>query len=257
MSLPLIGASNIILQIRDLTKIYHDKTKTVHALSGITLDIYRGEILALLGVNGAGKTTLSSVLVSLNPPTSGDILYNGQSIYKNLSEYRHVLGFCPQRPNLDYDLTVEENLFFAGRYYLIPDDLLRERVRQLLEQFELVKYTSFNVRSLSGGYKQRLLIARALVHSPEIVVMDEPTVALDPNIRHQLWDKIKELKQLGITVILTTHYLEEAEILSDRVCILDSGKILLIDTSDNLKLKFNMPDLEEVFLHLTHEESAT
>lgn len=257
MSLPSPGTGNVILQIRELTKVYHDKAKAVHALGGISLDIHQGEILALLGVNGAGKTTLSSVLVTLNPPTSGDILYKGESIYKNLSAYRHILGFCPQRPNLDYDLTVEENLLFAGRYYLIPDDVLYERVTQLLQQFELTKYATFNVRSLSGGYKQRLLIARALVHSPEIVIMDEPTVALDPNIRHQLWDKIKELKQLGITVILTTHYLEEAEVLSDRVCILDSGKILLIDTSDNLKAKFNMPDLEEVFLHLTQEESIT
>jgi ABC-2 type transport system ATP-binding protein len=256
MSLVINSPGNVILEIKDLTKVYHDKTKTVHALNGINLSIQEGEILALLGVNGAGKTTLSSILVTLNPPTSGDILYKGQSIYANLSQYRHILGFCPQRPNLDYDLTVEENLFFAGRYYLIPDDVLRERITQLLSQFELTKYASFNVRSLSGGYKQRLLIARALVHSPHIVIMDEPTVALDPNIRRQLWDKIKELKQLGITVILTTHYLEEAEILSDRVCILDAGNILLIDTSDNLKAKFNMPDLEEVFLHLTHEEAA-
>ncbi len=257
MSLSTSGTGNVILQIRELSKIYQDKNKKVHALGGISLDIYQGEILALLGVNGAGKTTLSSVLVTLNPPTSGDILYKGQSIYQHLSSYRQALGFCPQRPNLDYDLTVEDNLLFAGRYYLIPENILAERVTGLLQQFELTKYASFNCRALSGGYKQRLLIARALVHDPEIVIMDEPTVALDPNIRHQLWDKIKQLKQAGITVILTTHYLEEAEVLSDRVCILDSGKILLIDTSDNLKAKFNMPDLEEVFLHLTQEESGT
>ncbi|NDD55729.1 ABC transporter ATP-binding protein [bacterium] len=247
---------NVILQIKDLVKVFHSKTKTVHALNGINLDIYQGEIMALLGVNGAGKTTLSSILVTLNPPTSGDVLFKGQSIYQNLAQYRHALGFCPQRPNLDYELTVEENLFFAGRYYLVPEDILRERVSSLLQQFELVKYASFNVRALSGGYKQRLLIARALVHSPEIVIMDEPTVALDPNIRRQLWDKIKELKQLGITVILTTHYLEEAEILSDRVCMLNAGSVLLIDQAENLKQKFNMPNLEEVFLHLTNEEAA-
>ena len=119
----------IILQIKDLVKVYHDKNKAVRALDGLNLDIYRGEILALLGVNGAGKTTLSSILVTLNPPTEGDILFNGTSIYKNLSAYRHILGFCPQRPNLDYELTVEENLFFAGRYYLVPDDVLYDRVK--------------------------------------------------------------------------------------------------------------------------------
>jgi ABC-2 type transport system ATP-binding protein len=249
-------SSPIILQIQNLTKVFHDKNKAVHALKGITLDIYQGEILALLGVNGAGKTTLSSILVTLNPPTSGDILFKGQSIYKNLAQYRQSLGFCPQRPNLDYELTVEENLSFAGRYYLVPEEELALRVTSLLQQFELTKYASFNVRSLSGGYKQRLLIARSLVHSPEVVIMDEPTVALDPNIRHQLWDKIKELKQLGITVILTTHYLDEAEVLSDRVCILNSGNILLIDKASNLKQQFNMPNLEEVFLHLTNEEAG-
>ena len=245
-----------IIQIQNLVKVYRDKVRAVRALNGITLDIYQGEILALLGVNGAGKTTLSSILVTLNPPTEGDVLFKGTSIYKDLSGYRHALGFCPQRPNLDYELTVEENLLFAGRYYLVPEDQLRERVTSLLQQFELTKYASFSVRALSGGYKQRLLIARALIHSPEIVIMDEPTVALDPNIRRQLWDKIKELKALGITVILTTHYLEEAEVLSDRVCILHAGNILLIDTSENLKLQFDKPDLEQVFLHLTNEEAA-
>lgn len=251
-----VSSKTPILQIQNLVKVYRDKVRAVRALNGITLDIYQGEILALLGVNGAGKTTLSSILVTLNPPTEGDVLFKGTSIYKDLSAYRHALGFCPQRPNLDYELTVEENLLFAGRYYLVPEDQLGERVTSLLQQFELTKYAAFNVRALSGGYKQRLLIARSLIHSPEIVIMDEPTVALDPNIRRQLWDKIKELKALGITVVLTTHYLEEAEVLSDRVCILHAGNILLIDTSENLKQQFNKPDLEQVFLHLTNEEAA-
>ena len=118
--------------------------------------------MALLGVNGAGKTTLSSILATLHPPTSGDVLFNGQSIYSYLSTYRAALGFCPQRPNLDTELTVEENLLFAGRYYLVQSDILQQRVLSLLEQFDLMKYAKFNVSALSGGYKQRLLIARSL-----------------------------------------------------------------------------------------------
>jgi ABC-2 type transport system ATP-binding protein len=246
----------VILHIENLTKVYREKAREVKALSGISLDIYQGEIIALLGVNGAGKTTLSSILATLTPPTSGTIRFKDFSIYDNISAYRKALGFCPQRPNLDYDLSVQENLYFAGRYYLIPEVILQARVTQLLEQFELTAYADFNARALSGGYKQRVLIARSLIHNPEIVLLDEPTVALDPNVRHQLWNKIKELKAQGITVILTTHYLDEAEVLSDRVCMLDKGKVLLIDKAENLKLQFDKPNLEAVFLHLTNEEAA-
>lgn len=246
----------VILQIKDLVKVYNSDIKLVRALDSISLDIFQGEILALLGVNGAGKTTLSSILATLHPPTSGSILFKNISIYDNITRYRQALGFCPQRPNLDQDLTVEENLLFAGNYYLVPAPTLQQRVIQLLERFDLIQYAKAHIKSLSGGYKQRLLIARSLVHNPEIVLMDEPTVALDPNIRRLLWDNIRELKAQGITVIFTTHYLEEAEALSDRVCILNKGKILLVDRSENLKMQFNKPNLEEVFLHLTQEEAA-
>jgi len=244
----------IILEVKNLVKIYSDNIKVVRALDQLSLKIIKGEILALLGVNGAGKTTLSSILATLHPPTSGDVLFNGQSIYHNLSAYRAALGFCPQRPNLDYELTVEENLLFAGRYYLVSHNILKQRVIELLEQFDLMKYAKFNVSSLSGGYKQRLLIARALIHNPSFVILDEPTVGLDPNIRHQLWDNIKALKAQGVTVLLTTHYLEEAEVLADRVCILHGGKILLVDQAENLKRQFGKKNLEDVFLHLLQEE---
>ena len=228
---------------------------SVHALKGVSFDIYRGEVIALLGVNGAGKTTLSSILATLHPATDGDILFNGDSIYNNISAYRSALGYCPQRANLDQELTVKQNLFFAGKYFLLPDDVLHSRVAELLEIFELKKYADFHTAQISGGYKQRLLIARAIIHKPQIVIMDEPTIALDPNVRRQIWDQIQKLKEQGITVIITTHYLDEAEILSDRVCILHEGKILLIDKSENLKQQFQKKNLEEVFLHLTQEEA--
>ncbi len=245
----------VLVRINNITKVYHSSDKLVRALDGVSIDIYKGEILALLGVNGAGKTTLSSILATLHPPTSGDIFFKGVSIFDNISQYRATLGYCPQRPNLDYELSVKDNLLFAGRFFLISNHVLEQRVIDLMHQFDLTKYAQSNVKELSGGYKQRLLIARSLIHKPELVVLDEPTIALDPNVRRQLWDVIKQLKTQGITVILTTHYLEEAEILSDRVCILDAGKILLVDKAENLKLQFNKPNLEEVFLHLTQEEA--
>ena len=183
------------------------------------------------------------------------MFYNGTSIYDDVIGYRHKLGFCSQRPNLDDALNVRQNLVFAGRYFLLPEKKVQQRTNELLKQFNLEQYASFEVEMLSGGYKQRLMIARALIHSPSIVVLDEPTVGLDPAIRRQLWECIKSLKEVGVTIILTTHYLEEAELLSDRVCILDKGKILLIDKPQNLKQQFSKQNLEEVFLHLTQEET--
>lgn len=251
-----VDGSSVILSIQDLVKIYHDDIKLIRALDSISLDIYSGEILALLGVNGAGKTTLSSILATLHAPTSGSILFKGLSIYQNIERYRQALGYCPQRANLDYELSVEENLIFTGRYYLVSEQALYNRVLELLDQFGLKKYAHSKVSDLSGGYKQRLLLARALVHSPEIIILDEPTIALDPNVRRQLWETIRQLKASGITVILTTHYLDEAEALSDRVCILEAGKILLVDRAENLKQQFDKPNLEEVFLHLLQEETV-
>jgi ABC-2 type transport system ATP-binding protein len=242
-----------LLKIQDITKIYPHATQPIEALKGISLDVYQGEILGLLGVNGAGKTTLSSIIATQHPPTSGDIVWQGSSIYSNLLNYRRHLGFCPQKSNFDMLLTVEQNLIFSGRYYLMPEREIKTRVQQLMEQFELTAYASYSIDVLSGGYKQRLLIARALVHNPSLIILDEPTVALDPQIRRYLWDRIIDLKNAGITIILTTHYLDEAEILSDRVCILDKGRIRLIDKPKNLLSSYNKTRLEDVFLQLMKE----
>ncbi len=243
-----------ILQINDLVKTYQSKTGLVQALKGINLEIRQGEILGLLGVNGAGKTTLSSILATLHPPTSGAVLFKGKSIYDHLMTYRSALGFCPQKPNLDDFLTVEENLFFAGRYMLMPEDQIKKRVKQLMEQLELTRYAQFNIHALSGGNKQRVSIARALLHNPQIIILDEPTVGLDPDIRKKLWEQIANLKKMGVTIILTTHYLDEAEYLSDRVCVLHYGKILLIESVKELKAKHNEKKLEDIFLHLMEEQ---
>ncbi len=245
-----------ILQIKNVSKIYKTKERTVYALDDVSLTIYPGEILSLLGVNGAGKTTLSSILATLHPPTSGNVLYKGKSIYKHLVAYREAMGFCPQKPNLDTYLNVEENLIFAGRYFLLPEKEIKKRVDELIKLFNLGQYRKFNINALSGGYKQRVLIARAMVHNPKILILDEPTVALDPDIRRSLWDVILKLKkEHGMTIILTTHYLEEAELLSDRVCILNKGKVILTESVEDLRNKHEKQKLEDIFLKLIEQEA--
>jgi ABC-2 type transport system ATP-binding protein len=244
--------NNILLKIKNIKKRYATK----EALKGVSIDIYKGEILGLLGVNGAGKTTLSSIIATLHPPTEGDIEYEGRSIYKDVASYRFSIGFCPQKPNLNSMLTLEENLRLSGSYYQMTEEEIDARLAQLVEQFGLKEYLNQKAQVLSGGYKQRFMIARALMHNPQIVILDEPTVGLDPHIRRQLWQQIKDLKQLGVTVILTTHYLDEAEQLSDRVCVLDGGLIKLIDTPDKLKADFNMSNLEDVFIALMSNDAS-
>jgi ABC-2 type transport system ATP-binding protein len=243
--------NSVLLSIKNVKKRYGVK----EALKGVSLDIHRGEIFGLLGVNGAGKTTLSSIIATLHTATEGDIEFEGKSIYKNLASYRLDLGFCPQRPNLNPQLTLEQNLRLSGEYYQLSVQEINERFDKLVHQFELTPYLQQKSSVLSGGYKQRFMIARALMHNPKLVILDEPTVGLDPHIRRQLWSKIKELKNDGITVILTTHYLDEAEQLADRVCVLDQGTIKLIDTPDKLKADFKMQNLEDVFIALMQNQS--
>lgn len=247
--------SNILLKIRHICKNYPlKKGKVKKALVDINLDIFKGEIFGLLGVNGAGKTTLSSIIATLHPPTKGFIEWQGQSIDQTLFAYRQILGFCPQHQNLDPYLSLRQNLIFQGKYYGMSAKDIEKKTQYLLERFELEEYASLKIGVLSGGYKQRFLIARTLIHSPNLVILDEPTVGLDPQVRHKLWAYIKELRDEGISVLLTTHYLDEAEKLSDRVCVIDQGKIKVIDTPEKLKFDWKKQNLEEVFLHLLQGE---
>ena len=243
-----------LLELKNIKKNYYEKSKICkQALNDITLDLYSGEILGLLGVNGAGKTTLSSIIASLIPLTSGTIFWKGKSIYKDLLNYRRSLGFCPQKANLDSALTLEEILLYAGRYFGVSR--YKERSEELLERLKLTDYAKLKAHVLSGGYKQRFLIARTMMHSPKLLILDEPTVGLDPHVRHELWAIIKELKEENITVILTTHYLDEADALCDRACILDSGEVLKIDSPKNLKAAVKESSLEQVFLKLIDQKA--
>ena len=242
-----------LLELRDVRKTYCHEGKEIHALQGVSFDIESGEIIGLLGVNGAGKTTLSSIIATLHPATAGTVLYQGASVYDNLLNFRRDLGYCPQKINVDKALTIRENLWYAGRFYGLEEPYLTQRVNELLAEFSLEKYADMKPEVLSGGYARRLLIARALIHKPKLVILDEPTVGLDPHIRRQLWQTVKQLKDKGITVILTTHYLDEAEELSDRVVVLEKGQVRVIETPENLKKLYNMGNLEDVFLHLMNQ----
>lgn len=245
-----------LIHIRNLFKTYKTRRGTIEALKGVSLDIKQGEIFGLLGPNGAGKMTLSSIVATVHPACAGQILFNGESIYNDLNAYRHGIGFCPQKPNFESSLTVEENLTFAGRYYGLSREEIKKNAHYYMQKFELLKYAHQKVEVLSGGYKQRLLIARALMHKPALLLLDEPTIALDPHIRRELWDLIKALKETGVTIILTTHYLDEAEYLADRVCILDKGTIKLIETPAQLLSQYNKANLEQVFLELLKTEET-
>ena len=241
---------NIILAIKNITKVYNSFT----ALSDISFDLYKGEIFTLLGVNGAGKTTLSSILATLHPPTSGNILFKQKSIYQSIPEFRKIIGYCPQKPNLNPLLTCYDNLVCAGNYFGIHYKESLKKLDHLDSFLGIHKYAHHYPPTLSGGWKQRFLIARTLMHSPKIVIFDEPTVGLDPDVRHRLWKCINYLREEGTTIILTTHYLDEAEFLSDRVCLLQQGKITHIDTPKNLLTTFGKKKLEDVFLHITQEK---
>ena len=242
-----------LLKVSHVVKKYGNYT----ALDDVSFELYSHEIVSLLGVNGAGKTTLSSIIASLHPCTSGDVIYDGNSIYKDLIAYRRILGFCAQKQNLTAQMSVREYLEFAGRYYLMPAREIKQRADFLIEQFGLGAHAHKHPSVLSGGYKQRLLIARSLVHNPKLVILDEPTVALDAHIRRELWEIIKGLKNMGVTVLLTTHYIDEAEILSDRICVLHAGKIKLIDTPSALMSSYNKNRLEDVFVALVQEQEKS
>jgi len=247
---------NVLLRLKNLKKYYQVECQVIKALDDVSFEIQKGEIIGLLGVNGAGKTTLSSILASLHPPTSGNVFINGESIYKDVTAYRKIIGFCPQKPNVNKDLTVEQNLYFAGMFYGFSHCEVKKRMDELIERYNLSKYCMMRPDVLSGGYMRRLLIARSLMSSPRLLILDEPTVGLDPNIRRKIWENIRDLKKIGVTVILTTHYLDEAEVLSYRIVVLHKGKVRLIDTPESLMQAYQKSRLEDVFVQLIDQEVA-
>ncbi len=224
----------VAISIRNVTKIYENKVK---ALDNVTFDVYKGEIFSLLGPNGAGKTTLIKIITGQLEPTSGEVYVLGVSGKEFLrSDVRLRISYVPQENIIWPHLTVEENLYLMGSMYKIPKSDLKTRIRELLEEFELLEARKRLAKKLSGGMKRKLSIAMALMNDPDILILDEPTAGLDPRARASMLASIEKLKQLGKTILLTTHIVEEAERLADRVGIINAGKIIAIDTPDNMKL---------------------
>ena len=234
-----------MIELRDVQRTFG----ATRAVDGVSFAIERGEVFGLLGKNGAGKTTTIKMLTLQLKPTAGEIFFDGRPTLGNEIFIKSLLGLVPQHLNFDQDLTVEENLELHARLHHLPKLERRARIDELLKFVELECVRNSGVRELSGGMKRRLLIVRALIHRPKILLLDEPTVALDPQVRRKIWELLLELKARGITIILTTHYIEEAEFLCDRVAILKRGRLVALDTTKNLCAGHS---LEETFLALTN-----
>jgi ABC-2 type transport system ATP-binding protein len=233
------------LKVEKLRKTY---SNGLLALDGISLEIQAGRFFGLLGPNGAGKTTLINSVVSLARPDSGRVEVFGWDAHREFREARRMIGVSPQEMNLDKFLTVEEVLLYHAGYYGVEKRKARERTEELLERFGLVGKRKDRVNTLSGGMKRRVMFARALIHDPEILFLDEPTAGVDIELRYSLWEYIRELNRGGLTILLTTHYLEEAEELCEEIALINNGKLAAQDTSAGLKARYGARSVEEVYL---------
>ena len=250
--------SHPILEARDLVKKFGDFA----AVKGVSFTIERGESFGFLGPNGAGKTSTMRMISAVSKPTSGSLSILGLNPLLEGPEIRGRLGVVPQEDTLELELSVRLNLEMFGRYFDIPRQVLRERADELLEFTQLSERASDKVDELSGGMKRRLTIARALMNQPELLILDEPTTGLDPQARHLLWERLYRLKREGVTLIITTHYMDEAEQLCDRLVVMDHGSIVaegpprdLIaqhSTREVVELRFDVESHDEVHLPLSH-----
>ena len=215
-------SSEVLIEANGLTKKYTD----VVAVDNIAFKVYRGECVGFLGPNGAGKTTTVRMMYCFLPPTSGELKVAGMNVNTQCRQIKNLVGVAPQEDNLDPDFTVIKNLTVYCRYFDIPQDEALKRAKEQLKFFQLEEKKDVSINELSGGMKRRLIFARALINQPQILLLDEPTTGLDPQARHLAWDEVRNLKKKGVTIILTTHYMEEAAFLCDRILIIDKGKII-------------------------------
>jgi lipooligosaccharide transport system ATP-binding protein len=227
----------------------------LRAVNGVDFVIRQGECFGFLGPNGAGKTTVMRVISCFLPPTAGSVAVFGMDVARNPSMIKSRIGVMPQDNNLDPDLSVIENLIVYARYFDIRKKDAIRLARVLLDFVEIQDKADVKIEQLSGGMKHRLLLARALVNNPDLLILDEPTTGLDPHSRRAVWDKLNHLKFQNTTLLLTTHYMEEAEKLCDRVAIMDSGRIVAVDAPENL-MSAHGGNLEDVYLKLTGRSLA-
>jgi ABC-2 type transport system ATP-binding protein len=237
-----------IIKVNNVSKKYGEFS----AVDGISFAVSRGEIFAFLGPNGAGKTTTIKMLTTLLLPTSGKIIVDEYDPTKSQDEVRRSFGIVFQDPSLDDDLTAYENMMFHAVLYKVPADLRIKRIEELLKFVELWDRRKDLVKNFSGGMKRRLEIARGLLHHPKILFLDEPTLGLDPQTRNHIWSYIKNINQKEkMTVFFTTHYMDEAERIAERIAIIDRGKIVAEGSAANLEEKTKTSSLEDAFLALT------
>jgi ABC-2 type transport system ATP-binding protein len=222
------------------------KAKTVRAVDDITLDVERGEIFGLLGPNGAGKSTLIRILTTLLLPSSGTAYVDRYEITKEPEKIRGIIGVCPQNSTLDVELSAYDNLEFYGKLVNVDDKILDARIWQLLGEIDLTDRAHSRVGTFSGGMKRKLEIVRAFIHKPLILFLDEPTIGLDPESRREVWQQIERLNAEDTTIILTTHYMDEAEKLCHHIAFVDKGRLITLDTMENLKLSIPTGDLIEI-----------
>ena len=235
------------LKIENLVKRYPTGTE---ALKGVSLEVPEGEFFGLLGPNGAGKSTLIHCTTGLAQPTSGSIRVFGHDAIDHYEKARVAVGLAPQDLNLDWFLTVEETLDYHGGYFGMRKKDRRERTKELLDSFSLTEKKDERTRTLSGGMKRRLILARALMHRPPLLILDEPTAGVDVELRLELWHYVQRINQEGTTILLTTHYLEEAEQLCSRIAFINGGEIVAEGTSDDLASQFGVTSLEDAYLEL-------
>ena len=237
--------------IENLVKQYNGQT----VINDLTLTIPRFGIFGLLGPNGAGKTTLMKILSGLVRPTGGKLTIFGENALADRSALKRLVGLAPQDNNMERELTVEETLQVYGRLFGVTS--LRHRVEETIERFALEDMRRKQVRNLSGGMMRRALIARTLMVEPQLLLLDEPTVGLDPDVRHEIWEIVKNLAQSGKTIVLTTHYMDEAEKLCDQIAMLKDGQLAVLDTPAGIRDRFGGADgggaLENLFIQLAKE----
>ncbi len=233
------------LAITDFTKKYGSVT----AVDGLNLSIEPGEFFGFLGKNGAGKTTTIHAITGINMFTTGSIEVFGLDVKKEYKQARKKIGLSPQEFNVDIFAPIEKILWYVGGYYGMTRDERKKRIRELLDIFDLKQHTSKSFRELSGGMKRRVLLARAMMHNPDLLILDEPTAGVDVELRHELWEYLKKINSEGKTILFTSHYLEEVEMLCTRIGIIDAGKLIALDTTSAFTADGS--SLEKKYLSLT------
>ena len=241
------------IEVLNLRKIYKNKKsiEEVKALDGVSFSVKQGEIFGLLGPNGAGKTTTINILCGLISPTEGDAYVEGYNVKKDLKKIRELIGVCPQQAAVYQYLNAKENIELFGKLHLVEKEDINNRMNKLLNLLGLSEASKRKAKHYSGGMISQLNLIMALINDPPILFLDEPTIGMDPRVRRTTWNFINSLKQTNKTIILTTHYIEEAESLCDRVAIIDYGKLIAIGTPKDLIEKYKSEDLEDVFLNIT------